>query len=354
MEQSHAPSNVFNKNIDFATFQQIEHPDYALNLYLYENQIVMVNDKIHGNKSRKIDDNSLENLALKHTGTDILDSTRNRTIRQLTTWISTIMKERKSASRKYEKNKPYPVFLTLTLPAAQIHPDKLIYRKCLWPLILQLKRNYNVRYYYWRAELQKNYNLHYHLIIDSFVDKEVIRELWNENLEKLNYITRFEKKHGHRNPPSTFIEVVNSTAKMASYVAKYAGKRSEGEWIDGRRWGMAKELKEIKGFSTYRDGYIADIIAKWKDKEWIKQWESAYCVVWTFTKECPEKEREMLLEMYTRSQRGELYDRLYNYFPPDPVTGDEPPGYQEVTEFEPWVQLSFWIAPGAAPANPHH
>jgi len=119
--------------------------------------------------------------------------------------------------------------------------------------IEELKRLYGVKYYFWKAEVQKSGNIHFHVVIDVFVHYRKIQNLWNQCLQRLEYINAFAEKHGHRNPPSTHVEVIDSVQKAVSYVIKYVNKDLEGRNIEGRKWGCSKELRD---FSV--SGYLED------------------------------------------------------------------------------------------------
>lgn len=147
------------------------------------------------------------------------------------------------------------VFITLTLPTVQIHGDKDIKHYCLRPFMRYLFDNHGVTNYIWKAEIQKNGNLHFHIVIDQFVDKEIISSTWNDCLEKLGYISAFEAKHGHRVPPSTQIQAARNQHDVESYIGKYIGKEIGVRPIEGRVWQCSKSLSQLKYFSYERGNY---------------------------------------------------------------------------------------------------
>lgn len=157
------------------------------------------------------------------------------------------------------------VFVTLTLPSTQIHGDKDIKHYCLRPFMRYLFDNHSVTNYIWKAEVQKNGNLHIHIIIDQFIDKEVISSTWNNCLENLFYISEFERKHGHRNPPSTNIQVARNQSDLESYIGKYVGKEVGIRPIQGRVWQCSKSLSQLKYFSyergIYEDKMLSNAVA---------------------------------------------------------------------------------------------
>lgn len=107
-----------------------------------------------------------------------------------------------------------------------------------------LKYNYDVRFYYWVAEKQLNGNIHFHVLIDRFINHVQIRTRWNDRLETLGYISAFEAKGLGRNPNSTDIQAIRNLAKSSDYVTKYTSKADQQGGILGRLHGECDLLKE--------------------------------------------------------------------------------------------------------------
>ena len=155
-----------------------------------------------------------------------------------------------------------PTFVTLTLPSMQRHSDKEINRNALIPFIATLKRKYFVEHYVWRAEKQKNGNIHYHVIIDKFVGWQNIRREWNTQMDGLGYIEEYRRnqkkfhsegykcneqdllhrsqekqkkayedgiKNNWSNPNSTDIHALKEIQNVAKYCTKYLTKSPEEE-----------------------------------------------------------------------------------------------------------------------------
>jgi hypothetical protein len=110
------------------------------------------------------------------------------------------------------------------LPAPQFHSDTEIKKKCLNQFLTELKTKHGLNHYCWKAELQCNGNIHFHIVADVFISHEVIRLVWNRCVNKLGYIDKFELKHNHRNPNSTDIEAVRNSKQIGKYISKYIGK----------------------------------------------------------------------------------------------------------------------------------
>lgn len=140
------------------------------------------------------------------------------------------------------------VFFTLTLPAVQIHSDNEIKRIALNRFIITCQRKGLIEEWFWRAEKQKNGNIHFHFLTDKYFDKKQLQSIWNDCLDKLGYIDKFEEKHKHRNPPTTQIQVIPAGQNIIDYVIKYVGKNEGVTKVLGRIWGMSDKLRELKSY----------------------------------------------------------------------------------------------------------
>ena len=188
-------------------------------------------------------------------------------------------------------------FITLTLPSKQIHDDNEIKRKCLNSFLIELQKYENVRNYVWRAEKQKNGNIHFHIIIDKFVHWNTIRNRWNRIINKLGYVDQYRenmkefykngfvvrnelikawseakqknayKKNletGFANPNSTDIHSIKKIHNIQRYFVKYMTKNDDSEPSQtihqndykaqkGRIWGSSANLQNIRGAQIILD-----------------------------------------------------------------------------------------------------
>ena len=154
-------------------------------------------------------------------------------------------------------------FVTLTLSASQFYEteggerrkrntDQEIKSKILGPFLDAIRHRYGVKNYLWRAEAQVTTgNIHFHLLTDKFIHYEQLRSLWNDAQERLGYVTRFEQKHGHRNPNSTDVHSVRKIRKLAAYLVKYMAKDGKGRAIEGRQWFLSESLQGMKSVRVY-------------------------------------------------------------------------------------------------------
>lgn len=167
-------------------------------------------------------------------------------------------------------------FITLTLPASQFyeteggekrlrHSDQVIKSNVLAPFLDVMRRDYSMKNYLWRAEAQSNGNIHFHLLTDVFIHYEALRRLWNDCLERLGYISRFESVHGHRNPNSTDVHSVRKIRKLGAYLTKYMAKDGKGRAIAGRQWFLSVSLSRIGSLKIFFDdvaGEVSEVVRR--------------------------------------------------------------------------------------------
>lgn len=254
---------VYKNAIDSTRKNQSDNFNLIPYFNLYKDRIV-VTPRYDSKMTHKIvSEKSKINLKKEKLTGVISCSSKKKIEKQLTTWIESIntFNEQKINQRTVKKH--YPIFLTLTLSAKQNHTDNEIKRKILMPFIEKLKYNYAVKYYFWRAESQKNGNIHFHMIVDKYIDIESVKHYWNLAQEKLGYISEFEKKHNHTNPNSIDVRSARSVQNFVKYVLKYSLKDSNDRKINGRLWGMSDELRILKGYRDVIDTKINSLLNKY-------------------------------------------------------------------------------------------
>ena len=176
------------------------------------------------------------------------------------------------------------------IPATQQHSDNEIKRKCLTPFISTLQRKFDVWHYFWRAEPQKNGNIHFHLIVDSYIAHSRLRLEWNQCINKLEYVDRFAMKFGHNNPNSTDIHSFRKIHSPASYVIKYCCKSDGYRKIEGRIHGCSDGLRTLQPYETLRSGKIETFLVKTANDEKSKVYYSDdFSVIKCSTREMMEK-----------------------------------------------------------------
>jgi hypothetical protein len=207
-------------------------------------------------------------------------------------------------------------FITLTLQSSQIHSDNCIKETLLNQFLIELRFRYKVSRYIWRAEKQKNGNIHFHILIDRFVPWSELRDRWNRICNKLGYVDRYRdemrrfhngdfkcrkdllstwsykdqvkayqkgKANDWNSPNSTDIHSLYHVRRVKEYILKYITKNETEKEISGRMWGCSESLSNITGGREVIDSQIKDEINRLIASDSKKIYKSEYFSVLHFT-----------------------------------------------------------------------
>lgn len=202
---------------------------------------------------KRIRKESIQNLQKGFTQGKDLSKSSIKKIVNAVQWLEILTTKKVYITKNGKRLNHKLTFITLTLPATQIHNDKVIVKEILQKWLNNVRNNYGLRNYVYRAETQTNGNLHFHLITDCNLNYYQTLHTWNRALRNLGYIERFKKINGHENPNSVDIKRVSSSKKISTYIAKYLTKKDkEGEerrGVECRHYAMSRELSNIKDFN---------------------------------------------------------------------------------------------------------
>ncbi len=248
--------------------------------------------------------------AKKRTG-ELSQSSKKNIEKKLTAFLT--------AFDIYNKTHPYqkkekirkPIFITLTLSDKTELSHQEIKRQLLQQFIKQIRYQFDVKEVFWKAELQKNNNLHFHLIADHYIPAQKIQEHWNSIQKKYGLLEHQKRIYNNDSPPSTHVKAVDNLDNSIAYVMKYVNKHVKGEKIKGNIYRMSKQLSKLRPF-TYN--YTQDFRSGFHDyiRENIqKAYHSDYFSVLTLKKEVnpslmPDWLRNRFCDYYIR-----LYEQLY-------------------------------------------
>ena len=203
-----------------------------------------------------------ENLSRGKYNGYMSPKTKSKVNKYLTTWVQSIEQLRASKYQNKAKKLPYLTFVTLTLPSRQKHTDNEIKRQALGNFIKEIQRKHNVWNYFWRAEAQKNSNIHFHLIIDSFINHTELRGYWNKQMDLMGYIEPFKKEYGHSNPNSTDIHALRNIKNPGAYLIKYVTKSEGYRPINGRIHGCSDRIRVLSPYEVEISTNEAAVIKK--------------------------------------------------------------------------------------------
>ena len=190
---------------------------------------------------------SLINLLDNSKKVEISDKSK-RKIKRAVKYLLYSANYKVAYSRKYKSKFKFKVnFITLTLSSPQIHNDHIIKSQLLNQFLIEAKKKWKMDNYIWRAELQQNGNIHFHILSDVWIPWLELRNCWNRIQEKLGYITEFEKKFNHRNPNSTDVHSLKKINNVPAYIVKYMSKNDGTNKVEGESWRCSQALSNLKG-----------------------------------------------------------------------------------------------------------
>lgn len=255
-------------------------------------------------------------------------------------------------------------FITLTLPSVQIHSDTEI--KKILNNFLSTLRFHGLKNYVWKMEIQKTGNIHFHLVIDKFFHYYYLQALWNKNIEKLGYVTAYQRKFENmsyeeyeantrmleqinkvkepatrekiqsryelgkqnkwRKPKTVDVRKIDNEKQLISYLAKYIGKSiredkanpnenqltsKEKERLEsiGKCWGRSESLSRLKyknALDTETIEFLKRISKKYPKAFTILAYD--YCsLIYINSKEAPNSFKAVQRKLL------ESNAKLYNY-----------------------------------------
>lgn len=230
-----------------------------------------------------------------------------RRIRNAVNWLTYLSKKRIVRTKDGKVIRGFQIaFVTLTLPTKQMHSHKEITSKCLNRFLTEARRKWQVSNYVWKAELQSNGNIHYHITWDQFVNWSDIRREWNNAISKLGYTAAYQRQmsgfsfeayhqarkqqgstnrqrnqeafnYGQRtqwqDPNTTDVKNVRDVKNLAAYLSKYLSKPA----ADSQKTGIiADSLKELTG----RIWYCSQSISKLKSA--VEEYDTQIARYWRY------------------------------------------------------------------------
>lgn len=226
---------------------QVENDSYQIgyNIYIQPTYITVLPEWHRPDRtiSRKEIENR-ENLKNnKHQGT--LSQKAQKRVRNSVNWLVQSATTKRVHDKTTGKNYNFKVnFITLTLPTTDHNISDHHFKKVmLHRFINNCRYKYGLKNYLWKVEAQKNGNIHCHMTTDTFIHHHGIRRTWNKICESEGLIEPFEKKHGHREPPSTEIKSVRKVKKIGAYISKEMAKNDKDRRvIKGKLWASSYSI----------------------------------------------------------------------------------------------------------------
>lgn len=228
-------------------------------------------------KSMSNDDNriKLDNLNVGYKNKNQISKATKSKIVNACGWLYSLSQNKIYKSKDGSTNINYKcAMITLTLSDTQKHDDKIITSEMLSLFLQNMRDKYKFSNYVWRAEVQKNGNIHYHIITDSQVNYYVIRYVWNRIQNRFGYIDSYKEKYSNMSYDSYKKEYLKNYLKNSNKI-KTDLKQLENVMYKGYLLGKKQnweqpnsvDVKFIHNDKTFFQ-YIAKYISKdGKDEE---------------------------------------------------------------------------------------
>jgi len=262
----------------------------------------------HGRKRKKTVEDNLQKR--KYNGT-LSAAARKYVMKKSKIWVETILNYNNENKHFRQIRKSHPVFITLTLPTRQRHQDTEIKRKCLVPFLDKLRYNNDIKYYLWRAERQKNGNIHFHIIIDKYISRATIHRFWTTCLDRLNYMKEYNKKHPNKSDFTVKLGSLSNPNVYVYYLLKYCLKSDDTQKIQGHVWGMSDELRNIDPLTIYDTRFILECYKYLTDKKMCKVKEFDHYIICEFNTPLLEQSKLNIISSAYRQYLRLLYHLLF-------------------------------------------
>lgn len=225
-------------------------------------------------KERKSDKNLLQNQdEQKGYNGEISKRTKAKIQTLMQNWLlAGKVADKNGYKQKKGNTKITATFCTVTLPKAQAHTDQELRRRALNGLLQALKRYVGMKNYIYVSELQKNGNIHFHIIIDIKLNKWKLRNLWRKQMYLLGYLDTYAKHEAGQKYIATQADQINDVTKVGKYISKYMAKTNsvvqQGKKLEGRLWGMSDGVREYQGLvMDWKEAKQTGIVEIWEGQE---------------------------------------------------------------------------------------
>ena len=277
----------------------------------YDQRIIVYNTCINQNVcSKKVRKSNKKPNNKKYTG-EMTKSGKKLIDNRLTAWFNAIDVYNHLLKGSYKTRPHLPLMVTLTLSGSQNHDDKFIKRNMLQLFIKNLQYNFGVDNYFWKAENQKNGNIHFHLLFDKYIDYREIQKIWNRIQDKNGYLDNYKKQYNNDNPPSTHIKSVYKSNNKVAYMQKYVSKNLDNQLIEGSVFRFSKGLIKAVPFSIIDENDISIDLYNYLDTNKLREFNNEYAtIIYTRKYNNVDNLKGSVLRAYIRYYH-DLYMKLY-------------------------------------------
>lgn len=267
-------------------------PDYIVKYWCRKNENIIGVEK--EKKTTTIKETSKRNLNVGYKrGNDLSLASKKEIIKRVK-WLNEIGEVKNYKTKKGDIIQYKSSMITLTLPKkVDVEPAEIT-KVALNNFITLLRKVSGMNSYVWKLELQKNGNVHYHVITDVEIDFYYIKKIWNNSLNLLGIIDDYSReqrkikfsdyeqkriaefkkykkigkltpnqvkteikrtweigqKTSWRDPNTVNVKRIQLDYNIAGYIAKYISKDEKNSELQnkkiGRLWSSSSNLSKIK------------------------------------------------------------------------------------------------------------
>lgn len=284
MQQQTEPQNLYIPMLKATPNQLIGYSQYV-----GTKRRIWQNHLFTGLESEKLADS--ERKEQKRYSGELTPSARKK-LKSACEILFALAKVKKAVSHKSGKEFSFRIALiTLTLSAPQSHFSDRDIKKLLLEPFLRHFRTRGLFNYVWKAERQRNGNVHFHILTDAYFDKTDLKNYWNKLQAGQGFIETFYRKHGHRQPNSTDVKAVRSQEGMKSYMLKYMLKNPDkGTQLEisrpvdsksvGKIWDCSLNLKLKNDTAEPIEDWQFELLEKHTEAGKLKRIDCEHCVVY--------------------------------------------------------------------------
>jgi hypothetical protein len=174
-----------------------------------------------------------------------------------------------NSQRSNSIRKPILTFITLTYPSNPQISAQQCKRQHLNNFLIELSRRFAGVEYLWRAELQNNGRLHFHILVNKYIDRHWLASKWDNILKRNGFYQDKNINSKAFKSASTNIEQCRTARGVKNYLLKYVCKTNDKKGAQGRQWGsnitfdtargMVVDVG-VNGFYRFSDLYAAGAI----------------------------------------------------------------------------------------------
>jgi hypothetical protein len=247
---------------------------------LHNDELFIYNEVIRTQPKIKYNEKSISNLKDNTQKGKISKSAEKRAKRAIKYLIYNAV-DKKVYNPKFNSSYVFKVnFITLTLSSKQLHSSNEIKSSLLNQFLVEARKRWGLHNYVWKAEFQKNGNIHFHILSDVFIPHNELRQVWNRIQEKLGYVSAYKKTNHKQNPNSTDIHSLRKIKNVPAYVLKYMIKDGGSSEYKGNIWRCSQSLSHLTGYNDIVEREFEEEIIKLRNlkgtKEYIMDYVSCY------------------------------------------------------------------------------